>query len=110
MAKNDQLLVWADKLQIHLLAVQETKTDSSYMFRKSGSQILHSSTPTGKHHGVRFFVSPKLRPHVSNFLAHSPRICDLTLHVHPHPIKIFSTYAPSTMEDFQEDLDGKLGF
>ena len=110
MAKYDQLIVWTDKLQIHLMAVQETKSDSSYMFRKSGWEILQSSTPSGKHHGVGFFVCPKLRPHVSNFLAHSPRICEVTLNVHPHPVKIFSIYAPSTVEDSQEHVERKFDF
>ena len=104
--KYDQLIT----LQIHLMAVQKTKSDSSYMFRKSGWEILHSSTPAGKHHGVGLFVSPKLRPHVSNFLAHSTRICEITLNVHPHLIQIFSIYATSTVEDSQEDVERKFDF
>ena len=110
VAKYDQLLTWADKSRINLMAVQETKSDSTYMFRKSGWEILHSSTPSGKHHGVGFFVSPQRRPHVSNFLVHPPRICEITLNVHPHPIKIFCLYAPSTVEDSQEDVTRKFDF
>ena len=110
VAKYDQLIVWADNLQIHRMATQGTKSDSSYMFRQSGWEILHSCTPAGKHHGVGLFVSPNIRPHVSNFLAQSPRICEITLNVHPHPIKIFSISAPSTVEDSQEDVETKIDF
>ena len=57
------------------------------------------------------FSSPLSLDHMSPiFLAHSPRICEITLNVHPHPIKIFCLYAPSTVEDSQEDLTRKFDF
>ena len=48
VAKYDQLLLFAKKHDFHLLAIQETKADSSHSFCKSGWEILHSSTPAGK--------------------------------------------------------------
>ena len=95
---------------IHLLAAQETKTDSVNTFTKSGWEILHSGASNARHHGVGFFVSPCLRPHVSSFLAHSPRLCELTIQTNPHPITIFSIYAPSTVEDSVEDVARKEHF
>ena len=50
------------------------------------------------------------RPHVKNFLAHSPRICELTVCTNPHPITIFSIYAPSQVEDANEDQSRKESF
>ena len=69
MAKYDQILLFAKKHDFHLLAIQETKADSSHSFCTSGWEILHSSTPEGKHHGVGFMVSPFLRPFITDFLA-----------------------------------------
>ena len=92
---------------IHLLAAQETKSESVHTFTKAGWEILHSGSATARHHGVGFFVSPSLRPHVSNFLAHSPRVCEITIRTNPHPITIFSIYAPSTVEDSTEDVARK---
>ena len=110
VAKYDQLLLFAKKHDFHLLAIQETKADSSHSFCKSGWEILHSSTPTGKHHGVDFFVSPFLRPFITDFLAHTPRICELTLQIIPHPSTVFCVYAPSQVENSEEDLARKNDF
>ena len=81
-AKYDQILSLMNSKQIHLLAVQETKCESVPSFCKSGWEILHSGSSSSKHHGVGFFVSPSLRPHAHNFLVHSPRICEITLHTY----------------------------
>ena len=110
MAKYDQLLLFAKKYDFHLLAIQETKADSSHSFCKSGWEILHSSTPEGKHHGVGFMVSPFLRPFITAFLAHTPRICEVTLQITPHPIIVFCVYAPSQVENSEEDLARKTDF
>ena len=110
MAKYDQLLLFAKRHDFHLLAIQETKADSSHSFCKSGWEILHSSTPEGKHHGVGFMVSPFLRPFITDFLAHTPRICEVTLQIIPHPITIFCVYAPSQVENSDEDLTRKMDF
>ncbi len=107
VAKYDQILSLMSSKQVHLLAVQETKSDSVCTFAKSGWEILHSGSSAAKHHGVGFFVSPSLRPYVSNFLAHSPRICELTIHTNPHSITVFSIYAPSTVDDSVEDQTRK---
>ena len=77
VAKYDQILLFAKKHDFHLLAIQETKADSSHSFCKSGWEILHSSTPEGKHHGVGFMVSPFLRPFLTDFLAHTPEFVRL---------------------------------
>ena len=106
----DQLLLFAKKHDFHLLAIQETKSDSSHSFCKSGWEILHSSTPEGKHHGVGFMVSPFLRPFITDFLAHTPRICELTRQTIPHPITVFCIYAPSQVENSEEDLARKVEF
>ena len=50
---------------------------------------------------------PHLDPHANNFLAHSPRMCEFTLNTNPHPITIFSIYAPSQVEDPEEDQTRK---
>ena len=63
-----------------------------------------------RRHGVGFFVSPSLRPHLSNFLAHSPRICEVTVHTNLHPLTVFSIYASSTVEDSTEDVARKEFF
>ena len=76
---------------IHLLANQETEAESASTFNTSGWEILHSGASNAKHHGVGFVVYPSLRPHVTNFLAHSPRICEITLHTNPHPVTFPST-------------------
>ena len=110
VAKYDQLLLFAKKYDFHLLAIQETKADSSHSFCKSGWEILHSSTPEGKHHGVGFMVSPFLRPFITDFLAHTPRICEVTLQIIPHPVTVFCVYAPSQVENSEEDLTRKLDF
>ena len=110
VAKYDQILLFAKKYDFHLLAIQETKSDSSHSFCKSGWEILHSSTPEGKHHGVGFMVSPFLRPFITDFLAHTPRICELTIQIIPHPITVFCVYAPSQVENSEEDLARKLEF
>ena len=110
VAKYDQILLFAKKHDFHLLAIQETKADSSHSFCKSGWEILHSSTPEGKHHGVGFMVSPFLRPFITDFLAHTPRICEVTIRIIPHPITVFCVYAPSQIENSEEDLARKLDF
>ena len=110
VAKYDQVLSFLRHRNIHLLAVQETKSDSINTFNKSGWEILHSGASNAKHHGVGFFVSPSLRPHVHSFLAHSPRICEITVRTNPHPITVFSIYAPSTVEDSSEDVARKEFF
>ena len=109
-AKYDQILSFISSRQVHLLAVQETKTESVSTFCKSGWEILHSGAFHSKHHGVGFFIAPALRPHVNNFLAHSPRICEITIQTNPHPITVFSIYAPSTVEDSSEDQTRKEYF
>ena len=112
VAKYDQILLFAKKhdCDFHLLAIQETKADSSHSFCKSGWEIFHSSTPEGKHHGVGFLVSPFLRPFITDFLAHTPRICEVTIRIIPHPITVFCIYAPSQVENSEEDLARKLDF
>ena len=72
--------------------------------------ILHSSTLEGKHHGVGFIVSPFLRPFMSDFVAHTHRICEVTLQIIPHPITVFCVYAPSQVENSEKDLARKLDF
>ena len=69
-----------------------------------------SGLPTDKHHGVGFFVSPQLRLHVTNFIPHSPRIAEITLHTLPHPITILNVYAPSMVDDPEKDRDRKADF
>ena len=110
VAKYDQILSLLNSKRIHLLAVQETKCESVPTFCKSGWEILHSGASNSKHHGVGFFISPSLRPHAHTFLAHSPRICEITLQTNPHPITIFSIYAPSTVEDSTDDYPEKNSF
>ena len=55
-------------------------------------------------------VSPFLRPFITDFLAHTPRICEVTLRIIPHPITIFSVYAPSQVDNSEEDLARKVDF
>ena len=110
IAKYDQILGFLSNRNIHLLAGQETKSDSVNTFTKSGWEILHSGASNAGHHGVGFFVSPCLRPHVSSFLARTPRICELTIRTNPRPITVFFIYAPSTAEDATEDVARKEHF
>ena len=109
-AKYDQIISFLNSKQIHLLAVQETKCGSVSAFCKSGWEILHSGSSNSKHHGVGFFVFPSLRLHAHKFLAHSPRISEITLQTNPRPITVFSIYAPSTVVDSTEDQARKEHF
>ena len=108
-AKYDLILKFCTKHKVSLLCAQETKSASSYSFCKSGWEILLSGHPKEVHHGVGFFVSPTLRSHTRDFKPHS-RICELTLDTLPHPITIFNIYAPSTIEDAEEDRRRKSSF
>ena len=110
VAKYDMILSFIQARGIHQLAVQETKVESVNTFNKSGWEILRSGSSNAKHHGVGFCVSPSLRPHVSHFLAHSQRICEITIHTNPCPVTIFSVFAPSTVEDPAEDVGRKEHF
>ena len=110
IAKYDQIISFLNSKQIHLLAVQETKCQSVNTFNKSGWEILHSGASNAKHHGVGFFVSPSPSPHAYHFLAHSPRICEITIRANPHPITVFSSQAPSAVEDPCEDQARKDHF
>ena len=107
VAKYDSILHLCNSNNISLLCAQQTKVPSSSTFVISGWEILHSGSPQDKHHGVGFFVSPRLRAHVHSFIPHSARICELTLNLLPHPVVILSVYAPSQVEDAQEDLARK---
>ena len=109
-AKYDQILSFLTSKQLHLLAVQETKCESVSTFCKSGWEILHSGASNAKHHAVGFLVSPSLRLHAYHFLAHSPRICEITIRTNSHPVTVFSIYAPSTVEDSTEDQARKEHF
>ena len=110
VAKYDAILHFCQSLQISLLCVQETKAESAHSFTKSGWEILHSGTPHDKHHGVGFFVSPKLRAHITGFIPHSARVCELKLNVLPHPLTIINVYAPSMTQDAEEDRTRKAQF
>ena len=110
ISKYDQILSLSQRKNIHLLAVQETKSDSVHIFQKNGWEILHSGSSDSKHYGVGFFVSSSLRPHVKHFLAHSPRICEITISTNPHPVTVFSIQAPSQVEDPDEDQARKEAF
>ena len=109
-AKYDLILKFCIKHKVSLLCAQETKATSSYSFCKSGWEILLSGHPKEVHHGVGFFVSPTLRSHTRDFKPHSSRICELTLDTLPHPITVFNIYAPSTIEDAEEDRRRKTSF
>ena len=69
-----------------------------------------SGLPADRHHGVGFFVSPQLRLHVTNFISHSPRIAEITLHTLPHPVTILNVYAPSMVDDPEKDRDREADF
>ena len=109
-SKYDQILSFCGKRNISLLCAQETKAESSHTFCKSGWEILMSGLPTDKHHGVGFFVSPSHRSHVSDFIPHSPRIAEITINTLPHKITIINVYAPSQVEDPEQDRDRKSDF
>ena len=109
-AKYDAILSFCKKHSVSLLCAQETKAESSHFFLKNGWEILMSGLPTDKHHGVVFFVSPQLRLHVANFIPHSPRISEITLHTLPHPVTILNVYAPSMIDDPDKDRERKADF
>ena len=110
VSKYDQIFRFAKQRGIELVLAQETKATSSHTFVKNGWEILHSGHPQSKHHGVGFFVSPSLRPHVMDFKPHSPRICEITVNVSPRKITVFNIYAPSQVEDADEDRQRKSYF
>ena len=109
-SKCDQILSFCNNHNVSLLCAQETKAESSHTFCKSGWEILMSGLPSDKHHGVGFFVSPKLRSHVSDFIPHSPRIAEITVNTLPHKITIINVYAPSQVEDPEQDRNRKADF
>ena len=57
VAKYDQIICFLNSRNIHLLAAQETKSDSVHTFAKSGWEILHSGASNSRHHGVGFCLS-----------------------------------------------------
>ena len=57
ISKCDQILTFSVSKNIHLLAAQETKSDSVNTFQKSGGEILHSGSSDTKHDG-RGFLAP----------------------------------------------------
>ena len=69
-----------------------------------------SGLPSDKRRGVGFFVSPQLRSHVSDFIPHSPRIAEITVNTLPHKITIINVYAPSQVEDPDQDRNRKADF
>ena len=109
-AKYDVILSFCKLKSVSLLCAQETKAESSHFFIKNGWEILMSGLPTDRHHGVGFFVSPQLRLHVTNFIPHSPRIAEITLHTLPRPVTFLNVYAPSMVEDPEKDRDRKAEF
>ena len=109
-SKYDQILSFRNKHNVSQLCAQETKAESSHTFCKSGWEILMSGLPSDKHHGVGFFISPKLRSHVSDFIPHSPRIAEITVNTLPHKITIINVYAPSQVEDPEQDRNRKADF
>ena len=54
ISRYDQILAFSISQNIHLLAVQETKSDSVSTFQKGGWEILHSGSADAEHHGVGF--------------------------------------------------------
>ena len=107
-AKYDLILKFCKIHRISLFCAEEIKSTSSYSFCKSGWEILLSGHPKEVHHGVGFFVSPTLRSR--DFKPHSSRICELILDMLPHPVTVFNIYAPSTVEDAEEDRRRKSSF
>ena len=100
ISKYDQILTFSRSKNIHLLAVQETKSDSvsaAVPSRKMDGRSSIQVLPLLNIAGVGFFVSPSLRPHVKNFLAHTPRICELTF-----------VLSPTLWPSFQYMLQAKL--
>ena len=108
--KYDAILSFCKLKSVSILCAQETKAESSHFFVKNGWEILMSGLPSDKHHGVGFFVSPHLRVHTSNFIPHSPRIAEITIHTLPHPITVLNVYAPSMVEDPDKDRERKAEF
>ena len=109
-AKYDSIISYCRSQNVSLLCAQETKAESCHYFNKNGWQILMSGLPSEKHHGVGFFVSPWLRSHVSDFIPHSPRIAEVTVNTVPRKITILNVYAPSWVEDPDNDRDRKQKF
>ena len=109
-AKYDSIISFCRSKNVSLLCAQENKVESSHYFNKNGWEILMSGLPAEKHHGVGFFVSPWLRSHVCDFIPHSPRIAEITVNTLPHKNIILNVYAPSLVEDPDNDRDRKLKF
>ena len=109
-AKYDSIISFCRAKNVSLLCAQETKAESSQYFNKNGWKILMSGLPTERHHGVGSFVSPWLRSHVSDFIPHSPRIAEITVNTLPHKINVLNVYAPSLVEDPDNDRDRKMKF
>ena len=110
IAKYDQVFAFMQKHSIHILAMQETHSQCSQEFSKSGYLVLHSSSPQAPKHGVGFIIAPCLRPYVHSFLPLGPRLCSILVSTSPKPLHILCAYAPSMVQDAAEDKRRKTEF
>ena len=76
IGKYDQVFAFMQKPSVHILvlAMQETHSECSQEFSKSGYLVLHSSSPKAPKHGVGFIIAPRPRPYVHSFLPLGPRL------------------------------------
>lgn len=110
LTKYDQIFQYMHRNGIDVVAIQETKATSTHSFQKEGYEIFLSGTPDAPHHGVGFIVHPSKRHLCSNFLGDSSRICSIEVAISPSPIMLVNCYAPSMVEDPEEDLERKTLF
>lgn len=108
--KYDQLFQYMVSNDIMVLAMQETKATCPHSFLKRGFEVYLSGQADSPHHGVGFIVHPKARHLCSGFLGHSARVCSIEVAISPCPIMLVNVYAPSMVEDPEEDIARKAQF
>ena len=110
VGKYDQLFAFMKQRSTHILAMQETHSQSSQEFSKPGFLVLHSSAQDAPRHGVGFTIAPALRPYVHSFLPQGPRVCSIHVNTSPKPLQVLCVYAPSLTQEAATDKARKLEF
>ena len=109
-AKHESLAMFARHHSVDIIALQETKSQSSDELRPKGGRLLLSGTPQEHMAGVGFYVAPTSVPLISDFLPYSGRLAVLTLRTQPLQTHLVSVYAPSQLSDVAQDAARKEAF
>ena len=103
LGKYEVLSSFVKSRDIDILMLQETTSTSSNEIISQGGKFLLSGSPTEPSAGVGFYISPRCLPLVQDFLPFSCRLAALILRTQPLPTVLITVYAPSMLQDPQDD-------